>query len=45
MLLLLCFYIFTQININNQELWEEMLCLKGLIGKGLVNIINGFCCV
>ncbi|OXB65294.1 hypothetical protein ASZ78_001601 [Callipepla squamata] len=26
-----CLYIFTQMNINSQELWEEMLCLEGLV--------------
>ncbi|OXB83440.1 UNVERIFIED_CONTAM: hypothetical protein H355_006287, partial [Colinus virginianus] len=26
-----CLYIFTQVNINSQELWEEMLCLEGLV--------------
>lgn len=28
----------TQITINNQELWEEMLCFKGLMGKDLANV-------
>ncbi|XP_009688777.2 thioredoxin domain-containing protein 6 [Struthio camelus] len=29
-----------QININNQELWEEMLCLKGLI---VVDAFQAWC--
>lgn len=31
--------------ITSQELWEEMLCLKGLIGKGLVSTLNCSCSV
>ncbi|KAM9613968.1 thioredoxin domain-containing protein 6 [Morphnus guianensis] len=29
-----------QVNINSQELWEEMLCLKGLI---VVDVFQAWC--
>lgn len=39
------FQFSTQINITSQELWEEVLCLKGLIGKGLLSTLNCSCSV
>ncbi|KAM7043744.1 thioredoxin domain-containing protein 6 isoform 4-T5 [Acridotheres tristis] len=34
------FQFSTQINISSQELWEEMLCLKGLI---VVDVFQAWC--